>query len=159
MFCEINMMICKEMKPIRGDWHEMLVFYKKKNADDMEFIDPMNLSLDSKKAICHDCKVEEGQLHRPNCDMERCPNCGGQLISCGCTIEEVDAVGYKIPWIQIPVLCTTCGEPFPEFFNVPDEEWEKYVPPNLQGEVLCKICYKRLQTLFPNGWRNVDGGE
>lgn len=33
---------------------------------------------------CHDCGVLEGELHRPGCDMEFCPFCGGQLITCPC---------------------------------------------------------------------------
>ena len=33
---------------------------------------------------CGDCGCFEGELHAPCCDMERCPFCGGQLISCGC---------------------------------------------------------------------------
>lgn len=34
---------------------------------------------------CHDCEVKVGQLHVPGCDVERCPRCSGQLISCECT--------------------------------------------------------------------------
>jgi len=33
---------------------------------------------------CHDCNCERGQYHHPGCDVERCPVCEGQLISCGC---------------------------------------------------------------------------
>ena len=39
---------------------------------------------------CHDCNVLVGNYHHPSCDMERCPRCGGQLISCGCLDEEED---------------------------------------------------------------------
>src|SRR5260370_31005995 len=37
---------------------------------------------------CHDCAVVKGQLHVPGCDVERCPRCGGQVISCGCSHEQ-----------------------------------------------------------------------
>lgn len=37
---------------------------------------------------CHDCGVVDGQLHVPMCDMEVCPRCFGQLITCGCLWDE-----------------------------------------------------------------------
>jgi len=37
---------------------------------------------------CHDCGIVDGQLHVPDCDMERCPRCFGQLITCGCLWDE-----------------------------------------------------------------------
>lgn len=33
---------------------------------------------------CHDCGAVAPAYHHPGCDMERCPKCKGQLISCGC---------------------------------------------------------------------------
>lgn len=33
---------------------------------------------------CGDCNVKRGGYHHPGGDRERCPRCGGQLISCGC---------------------------------------------------------------------------
>ena len=33
---------------------------------------------------CHDCGIKHGGKHHLNCDVERCPRCEGQLITCGC---------------------------------------------------------------------------
>jgi len=44
---------------------------------------------------CHDCGVGLGDLHHPRCDMEQCPRCGGQAISCECPI--MDAASPRLP--------------------------------------------------------------
>jgi hypothetical protein len=99
---------------------------------------------------CHDCGVKEGGIHKEGCDMELCPKCGGQLISCGC-YENYKDLPFRIPYILIPVKCALCGEQWCESFKVPDEEWNKYVIPPLQGETLCRECYEELKKMFPNG--------
>lgn len=130
-------------------------------------------------ARCHDCGVEEGMLHRRGCDMERCPFCGRQLISCDCVYEKLGidvspgtwAYQYgltpvqdrkwtamlnkkgRIPWVEIPWVCAKCGKIWPKMFM--DPEWEKYVPPNLQPSILCLPCYNKLKELFPRGWKNA----
>lgn len=37
---------------------------------------------------CHDCGATKGQFHHPGCDMEECPECHGQAISCACYSEK-----------------------------------------------------------------------
>lgn len=130
------------------------------------------------REICHDCGILEGELHKFGCDMERCPFCGGQLISCGCCYEKL---GYKydrnkiycrlpkriyenglserdvkkwlnilnkkgrVLWIEYPVICQKCGELWPDFFKVPDKEWEKYIQIDMRGKVICRKCYDTIK--------------
>jgi len=49
---------------------------------------------------CHDCGIinKLGNLHHFGCDVERCPKCGGQLISCSCKKE---AIGVNEAWKEI----------------------------------------------------------
>ena len=39
---------------------------------------------------CGDCGVVRGGWHHPGCDLQRCPTCRGQLLSCGCEFDEDD---------------------------------------------------------------------
>lgn len=37
---------------------------------------------------CHDCGAGWGQLHHLGCDVQECPNCGDQMMCCGCRYDE-----------------------------------------------------------------------
>lgn len=41
-----------------------------------------------KRETCGDCYVRRGQLHVVGCDIEECPACGRQAITCGCRDSE-----------------------------------------------------------------------
>ena len=48
---------------------------------------------DEPSGRCHDCNIKHGNYHHPGCDVERCPRCGGQLISCSCW--EMDPIHVR----------------------------------------------------------------
>jgi hypothetical protein len=42
---------------------------------------------------CHDCGIvnNDGAIHHFGCDIERCPKCKDQIISCDCNKERLVA--------------------------------------------------------------------
>lgn len=109
--------------------------------------------------ICHDCEAKVGELHELGCDVERCPICNGQLISCSEEhFKQVDQgdTTPRIPYFPRIVRCDLCNIPYPDFFMVPDEEWDKFIVPELQDKVICRPCYDTVKSLVPKGWRKED---
>ena len=48
---------------------------------------------------CHDCGAIKGQYHSLLCDMERCPKCGGQEMSCDCH-GKTSALFSPLYWLR-----------------------------------------------------------
>jgi hypothetical protein len=46
---------------------------------------------------CGDCNVRKGEFHVPSCDVEECPACHGQLITCDCEFDEAATTGWLFP--------------------------------------------------------------
>lgn len=99
--------------------------------------------------VCHDCGAKEGEIHRWNCDMEECPKCGGQLISCSCelTQKQAEKIG-RVPYIVYPNLCARCGGLWPDMFRVSDAEWKAYVPKSERRKMLCLQCFNEIKHLI-----------
>jgi len=55
---------------------------------------------DFEKNPCRGCNVMYGAIHHINCDDEKCPKCGGQILTCNCNGADghifLDAKGSKI---------------------------------------------------------------
>jgi hypothetical protein len=123
----------------------------------------------AERATCHDCGTKEGQLHILDCDMECCPFCGNQLISCECVYkklrinslvcnitdaqqkdwEKLLSEKGRIPFVLYPNLCAKCGTLWPEMFRVPDAEWKHYIEPRRRHKILCEACYMQRSSLLP----------
>lgn len=139
--------------------------------------------MDKSSPKCHDCGVEEGEVHWYGCEVEVCPFCGEQLIGCDCKYRALGLYSRKkytketqyiqpeafnhgltevqdeqwrsileekglIPFIEYPLICVKCGMLWPEFFDVPKEEWEYYIQPDMRKEVICKTCYEHIKQVI-----------
>lgn len=109
---------------------------------------------------CGECNCFEGENHFLGCEMERCPRCGDQLISCDCgyrlsEYEEEEAFDEQIereglrrfPYIYWPSLCGRCGAEWPKLYRTKanEAEWDSYIEPDMRGTGLCEPCYARIK--------------
>lgn len=60
-----------------------------------EGIDSVRHGLFGLETKCPDCGAKEGYYHHINCDMEKCPICGTQAITCNCQFSWVYRDYYK----------------------------------------------------------------
>ena len=49
----------------------------------------------SERDRCGDCGARRGHVHHHGCDIEECPRCHNQAISCECRIMELDELEEK----------------------------------------------------------------
>jgi hypothetical protein len=81
---------------------------------------------------CHDCGIENkiGNLHIFFCDMERCPKCRGQLLSCGCSNKRLLNTDKSVSDFALFIETSTHGY---------------LLVPNSQIKVMFPNLYKKLQ--------------
>lgn len=56
----------------------------------------------------------------------------------------------RVPFVSYPHICARCGELWPDFFTVPNEEWERYIQPDMRRSILCRGCYDEIKALIDN---------
>ena len=64
----------------------------------------------------------------------------------------------RIPYILYPNLCARCGTLWPDMFMVPNEEWERYIEPDMRRSVLCRECYDYIKRVIDNGVAKAERG-
>ncbi len=57
------------------------------SQEEKELIISATEEYDKSKYNCSDCGNDKGEYHREGCDIERCPICKLQLLTCDCNLR------------------------------------------------------------------------
>jgi hypothetical protein len=76
-----------------------------------------------KMECCPDCQARIGENHVLGCDIEQCPYCGRQLISCQCRREP--PLDDRLPWTGLFPGVAECRELGWYTRRVPGKGWER----------------------------------
>jgi hypothetical protein len=97
------------------------------------------------------CGALEGELHRLGCPYERCTKCSGQFLYCDCPEDYHQR--KRVPFFRMDwQCCERCGVAWPDFFDVPDKVWKRYVLSLGGGEkLLCIDCFNLIAELTDGG--------
>ncbi len=74
---------CQDCQQEMGDSKTESCLYDVISIDDV-FYHRSTSHFEEPGGRCTDCEIVHGKFHHWGCDVERCPKCGRQLISCGC---------------------------------------------------------------------------
>lgn len=76
------------------------VYHHGKKYRPIKVGDPGDFYFGNTEARCGDCGAMYGHYHHANCDLERCPVCGQQLLICGC--NDADLAYFPSPVEKAP---------------------------------------------------------
>ena len=79
----------KEMSKAAGCTSGFLVDKNKKHWEKIKVGDDREGWGYEDQERCGDCGAKVGYYHHDGCDIERCPKCNGQLLSCDCDFPEI----------------------------------------------------------------------
>ena len=72
---------------------------------------------EEKDYCCPDCGAPYGTYHHANCDVERCPICGGQLWTCDCFDNQNEELAFAA-LTEIEIACKKNPLSYENFVNI-----------------------------------------